>query len=194
MKSHISRAVAGSLLCICVSLAAAAGYEDSMEIFRHAGDSSEFFAKSYGYALFPTVGAGAVGIGGAYGKGRVYVHDKMVGTVKLTQLSLGFQLGGKSYSQIIFFEDARAFEDFISGKFEFGAGASAIAVTSGAHAEVATNGVDTGSSSGKHNAMTGGDYQLGMATFVVDKGGLMASASIAGQQFAYTPIGGVGHP
>ena len=179
------------ILCASVwdaGVAAAAGYEDTVEIFRQAGESSEFFSKSYGYAVFPTVGAGAIGIGGAYGKGRVYLQGKMVGPTILTQVSLGFQLGGKTYSQIIFFQDKRAFDDFASGKFEFGADASVIAVTSAAHAEAGTTGVNTGVSEGQHDATTQGNYQLGMATFVVAKGGLMASASIAGQQFAYTPL------
>lgn len=188
MKHPSFRAVAFALLCFCANLAAAADYQDTIEIFRQAGESSEFFAKSYAYAVFPTVGAGAIGIGGAYGKGRVYVHDKLVGTAILTQVSLGFALGGKTYSQIIFFEDQRALDQFESGKFEFGADASVIAVTSAAHAEIATNGVNSGASSGQHNATTQGTYQVGMATFIVAKGGLMASASIAGQQFAFSPL------
>jgi lipid-binding SYLF domain-containing protein len=186
-----SGAIALLIVCAnlwCANVAVAAGYKDTVEIFRQAGESSEFFARSYGYAVFPTVGAGAIGIGGAYGKGRVYVQGKMVGTATLTQVSLGFQLGGKTYSQIIFFEDKRAFDDFASGKFEFGADASVIAVTSAAHAEAATNGVNTSISEGQHDASTRGNYQQGLATFVVAKGGLMASASIAGQQFAYQPL------
>jgi lipid-binding SYLF domain-containing protein len=186
---HVIHGLSGlALLFLFASAADATGYKDTIEIFRQAGESSEFFAKSYGYAVFPTVGAGAVGIGGAYGKGRVYIQGKPAGTATLTQVSLGFQLGGKTYSQIIFFEDKRAFDDFTSGKFEFGADASVIAVTSAAHAQVATNGVNTGMSEGQHDATTQGAYQQGMATFVVAKGGLMASASIAGQQFSYTPL------
>jgi lipid-binding SYLF domain-containing protein len=188
MKHAIHSAFCIVSLFLWAGAAEAAGYKDTIEIFRQAGESAEFFAKSYGYAVFPTVGAGAVGIGGAYGRGRVYIQGKPVGTATLTQVSLGFQLGGKTYSQIIFFEDKRAFDDFTSGKFEFGADASVIAVTSAAHAQVATNGVNTGMSEGQHDATTQGTYQQGMATFVVAKGGLMASASVAGQQFAYTPL------
>ena len=188
MKSLSYRAMTAALLLLCAHLAQAAGYKDTLEIFRQAGESADFFARSYAYAVFPTVGAGAIGIGGAYGRGRVYVHDKLVGTATLSQVSLGFALGGKTYSQIIFFEDARALEQFESGKFEFAADASVIAVTSGAHAQLATNGVNTGMSAGQHNATTQGTYQVGMATFVVAKGGLMASASLAGQRFEYVPL------
>jgi lipid-binding SYLF domain-containing protein len=139
--------------------------------------------------VFPTVGAAAVGIGGAYGTGQVYVHDKPVGATTLSQISVGLQLGGKAYSQIIFFEDKRAFDDFISGKFEFGADASVVAITSGAQAQVATNGIHTGVSEGQHDAQTQGSYQTGMATFIVPSGGLMASASIVGQKFSFVPLG-----
>jgi lipid-binding SYLF domain-containing protein len=188
MKKVGYRAWGVALLCLCASIVQAAGYQDTIQIFRQAGESADFFAKSYGYAVFPTVGTGAIGIGGAYGKGRVYIQGKQVGTVVLTQLSLGFALGGKTYSQIIFFQDKRAFDDFTTGKFEFGAEASAIAVTSAANAQAGTNGVSSGVSEGQHDAATQGAYQLGMATFVVAKGGLMASASVAGQQFKYTPL------
>jgi len=188
MKKVRYGALGIALLLLCASVAQAAGYKDTIEIFRQAGESSDFFAKSYGYAVFPTVGTGAIGIGGAYGKGRVYIQGKPVGTVVLSQVSLGFALGGKAYSEIIFFQDKRAFDDFTSGKFEFGAEASAIAVTSAANAQVATNGVSTGVSEGQHDASTQGAYQMGMATFVVAKGGLMASASVGGQHFKYTPL------
>ena len=101
-------------------------------MFRQAGQSGEFFGKSYGYAVFPTIGKGGIGIGGARGKGRVYVGDKVIGNTTMTQLTVGLQLGGQAYSQIIFFEDKRALDEFTSGNFEFGAQATAVAITAGA--------------------------------------------------------------
>ncbi len=187
MKRLFGSAVAASLLAIMANAAVAADFEATIAIFRQAGESADFFAKSYAYAVFPTVGAAAVGVGGAYGRGRVYVHDKFVGTTTMSQISLGFQLGGKAFSQIIFFEDGHALEQFESGKFEFGADASVAAATSGAYAQVGTSGDQTGVSNGQHNATTQGVYQDGMATFAVAKGGLMASASIAGQKFTFLP-------
>jgi lipid-binding SYLF domain-containing protein len=187
MWRFITGATATVMLTVCVNTADAASAEETIAIFRQAGESANFFAHSYAYAVFPTVGAGAIGIGGAYGKGNVYVQGKLVGGAKLSQVSVGFQLGGKAYSEIIFFEDKAAFDQFASGKFEFGADASAVAVTSSANADIATNGVHTGVSEGQHNAETRGSYQLGMATFIVAKGGLMASASIAGQKIVYVP-------
>jgi lipid-binding SYLF domain-containing protein len=177
-----------ALLLSAARFAHAGNVQQTIEVFRHAGESAAFFDGSYAYAVFPTIGAGAVGVGGAYGKGRVFVGGKPTGTAVMKQISLGFQLGGKSYSEIIFFEDARALEEFESGKFEFGADASVIAVTAGANAQVATNGVGNGYSEGQHDAATQGSYQVGMAVFIVAKGGLMASAAVAGQRFEFKPL------
>jgi len=187
MKRFATVAAAAALLGLWVSGANAATFKETVELFRHSGESADFFAKSYAYAVFPNVGSGAVGVGGAYGKGRVYIQDKYAGDTTMSQISVGLQLGGKAFSQIIFFEDERALDDFESGKFEFGADASVVAVTSGAHAQIATNGLQAGSSEGQHDATTQGAYQTGMAAFVVAKGGLMFSASIAGQKFTYVP-------
>jgi lipid-binding SYLF domain-containing protein len=164
---------------------AAPSYKDTVEIFKQAGESATFFSDCYAYAVFPNIGSGAVGIGGAYGHGRVYVKNVWTGHVTMKQLSVGFQAGGKAYSQIIFFKDKRALDEFESGKFEFGADASVTAITAGAHAGAGTGGVHTGSSEGQHDATTSGQYNTGMAVFIVAKGGLMAGASVAGQKFSY---------
>ena len=97
------------------------------------------------------------------------------------------QLGGQGYSQIIFFQDKRAFDEFTTGKFEFGAQATAVAITAGASASLNTAGNSASASGGKHDATTAGSYNKGMATFTVAKGGLMYEASIGGQKFTYTP-------
>ncbi len=165
----------------------AADYSGTIALFGNAGASGTFFSRSYAYAVFPTVGSGALVVGGAYGKGRVYVHGVYTGDASLAQVSVGFQAGGKAYSQIIFFEDKRALDEFESGNFEFGADASVVAVTAGANAGAATNGASAGVSAGQNDATTRGDYQKGMAVFTVAKGGLMYSASIAGQKFSYVP-------
>jgi lipid-binding SYLF domain-containing protein len=178
------------LLLLSMSLAHAGSYSDTISVFKNAGASGTFFGRSYAYAVFPTVGSGAFGVGGAYGKGRVYVHGVYTGDAKIGQVSVGFQAGGKAYSQIIFFEDKRALDEFESGNFEFGADASVVAVTAGANAGAATNGASAGVSAGQNDATTrGAVYQKGMAVFTVAKGGLMYSASIAGQKFSYTPRG-----
>jgi lipid-binding SYLF domain-containing protein len=188
LMKHLKQALAVlPLLILSMSAARAANYPGTIAVFKNAGASSTFFSRSYAYAVFPTVGSGAIGVGGAYGKGRVYVHGVHTGDATLGQVSVGFQAGGKAYSQIIFFEDKRALDEFESGNFEFGADASVVAVTAGANAGAATNGASAGVSAGQNDARTRGVYQKGMAVFTVAKGGLMYSASIAGQKFSYTP-------
>jgi lipid-binding SYLF domain-containing protein len=162
-------------------------YSDTIKVFQDAGESGTFFEKSYGYAVFPTIGKGGMIVGGAYGKGRVYAGGKHVGDTSMTQVSVGFQLGGQAYSEIVFFEDKRAFNEFTSGNFGFGAQASAVAITAGASAKATTAGSSAGASGGKHDATTVGKYYKGMAVFTVAKGGLMYEASIGGQKFSYTP-------
>jgi lipid-binding SYLF domain-containing protein len=164
-----------------------AKYAETIEVFKEAGESGSFFGNSYGYAVFPTIGKGGIGIGGAYGEGRVYEQGQYVGDTSMTQVTVGFQLGGQAYSQIIFFKDRRAFDEFTSGNFEFGAQASAVAITAGASAGATTTGSSAGASGGKHDATTVGDYYKGMAVFTVAKGGLMYEASIGGQKFSYKP-------
>jgi lipid-binding SYLF domain-containing protein len=177
----------GLIVYLSIGAVQAATFGETIDIFRNAGGSASFFANSYAYAVFPTVGAGALAVGGAYGKGRVYVHGRYVGDTKMGQLSVGFQAGGKAYSEIIFFEDKRALDEFESGSFAFGADASVVAITAGANASAATNGASTGASAAQKEATTRGVYEKGMAVFTIAKGGLMYSAAIAGQKFSYEP-------
>jgi lipid-binding SYLF domain-containing protein len=188
MKLRTVAVSAVLLLVICsVGRAWADDYADTVKIFKEAGESSVFFDNSYGYAIFPTIGKGGVGIGGAFGKGRVYKGGAHVGDTSMTQLTIGLQLGGQGYSQIIFFQDERAFKEFTSGEFAFGAQATAVAITAGASATAGTAGTSAGASGTKHAAATAGEYYKGMATFTVAKGGLMYEASIGGQKFSYKP-------
>jgi len=160
---------------------------ETIQLFKNAGQSSAFFSKSYGFAVFPTIGKAGLGIGGAHGKGKVYAGGKYVGDTSMTQLTIGLQLGGQAYSEIIFFEDQRAFDAFTSGNFEFGAQASAVAITAGASAQAGTTGTTAGASTTQKEATTAANYSNGMAVFTVAKGGLMYEASIGGQKFSYTP-------
>jgi lipid-binding SYLF domain-containing protein len=176
-----------SLLALS-SPARADEYTDTVSIFKNAGESGNFFKTAYGYAVFPTIGKAGFVVGGAYGEGRVYQKGKAIGTTTMTQVSLGLQLGGQAYSEIIFFEDARSLKEFTSGDFEFSADASVVAITAGANASASTTGVSAGASGGKKDASTVGKYNKGMATFTVAKGGLMYQATVAGQKFSYKPL------
>lgn len=178
-----------SVLWLGIGVAHAGKYEDTIGLFKHAGESAVFFKNCYAYAVFPTVGEGGLIVGGARGKGRVYVQDRVVGETTMTQLSLGFQAGGQAYSQIIFFQAKRDLDEFESGKFEFSAGASAVAITASASASVGTDRASSQAGSSATSATTNGDYQTGMAVFTVAKGGLMYAAVIAGQKFTFDAAG-----
>lgn len=162
-------------------------WSDTEALFKNAGESGQFFSTAYGYALFPTIGKGGIGVGAAHGSGRVYARGKYVGDTSMTQLTVGLQLGGQAFSQIIFFEDERSLKEFTSGNFEFGAQASAIAITAAANASAGTTGGSAGASGGKKDATTSGKYHKGMAVFTIAKGGLMYEAAIGGQKFSYKP-------
>ena len=128
----------------------------------------KFFDDSAGYAVFPSVGKAGIGIGGAFGDGLVIVGDKVIGKTSLSQVTVGFQLGGQVYSEFIFFKDDVALGNFQRGNFELGAQVSAIAVTTGASADA--------------------NYDKGVAIFTNAGGGLMYEATVGGQKFKYTSI------
>jgi lipid-binding SYLF domain-containing protein len=157
------------LLVALPATQAIAGTEEALATikkFKNKDKSiNSFFKSSYAYAVFPTVGKGGIGIGGAYGKGVVFRGGKKIGTAKLSQVSIGFQFGGQAYSQIIFFQNKSTFNKFTNGDLKFGAGVSAVAVTAGASAAAAFN--------------------RGVAVFTMEKGGLMYEATVAGQSFKY---------
>ena len=127
----------------------------------------KFFDTATGYAVFPTVGKGAIGVGGAYGKGELYQAGSRVGYCTLTQASIGLALGGQAYTELIFFEDQKALDRFKSGNCTFSAQASAVALKSGASANA--------------------KYADGVAVFTMGEEGLMFEASIGGQKFSYEP-------
>lgn len=134
------------------------------------GDPSmqTLFKNSAGYVIFPNVGKGAVGVGGAAGKGTVYHRGVPVGTAQMVQITVGAQAGGQAYREIIFFENKDALDRFMQNKVEFSGQASAIAVKAGAAAN--------------------GNYRNGVVVFSQEKGGLMLEASIGGQKFTYKPL------
>ena len=162
---------------------------DDLRPFRESEVSSPFFKDSYAYVFFPSVGKGGVGIGGAYGTGQVYRNGKITGTASLFKLSIGIQLGGQAFSEIIFFQDKHAYAEFINGALELEASASAVAITAAAQATASTGGASAGVSNGPH---TGKQfvrkYVNGTAIFIHTKGGLMYEAAIGGQKFKFRPL------
>lgn len=128
----------------------------------------KWFDSAKGYAVFPTVGKGAAGVGGAYGKGQLFENGARVGYCDLSQATIGLQLGGQAYTEIIFFESQLKLESFKSNEFAFAAQASAVAAASGSSADA--------------------DYANGVLVFTMAQGGLMFEASIGGQRFRFEPM------
>jgi lipid-binding SYLF domain-containing protein len=163
-------------------------FTDTIEIYKKSEAVQPFFENAYGYAVFPTIGKAGIGIGGSYGTGQVYQGGKVTGDVSVVKGSIGFQLGAQAFSQMVFFEDKRAYDEFTSGSFEFDATASAVAITAGAQAKAGTEGATAGASAGPATgAHAKASYHKGMAVFVHTKGGLMYEASIGGQKFNFKP-------
>jgi lipid-binding SYLF domain-containing protein len=161
-------------------------YSSTIAEFSKSPAVARYFESAYGYALFPTIGKGGIGIGAARGKGQVYRQGEVIGFSTLTEVSFGLQFGGQAYSQVVFFQDERALQDFTSGNFEFSAEASAIAVTASAGAEAGTEGAGAGAGVyGVDAAQADIDYLKGMVVFTLATGGLMYQVTIAGQKYDY---------
>ena len=169
--------------------AAAEDYSSTINLFRDSPIPAEYFKTAYGYAVFPTIGKAGFVVGGSYGVGQVYRGGKVTGKSSIIEGSIGFQAGGKAFSEIIFFKDKSAYDEFISGNFEFDATAQAIAVTVGAEVQGGTTGVSAGASAGpKSDVQANPKYYKGTITFVHFMGGLMYELSLGGQKFSFEPL------
>lgn len=179
------------IMTLCtLGLFASTGMAKDIDIFKKSPEAIPFFKAAYGYAFFPNVGKGGLGIGASYGEGTVYKMGHKTGTVTLMKASIGLQAGGQAFSELIFFQDKRAYTEFTTGQFEFDATASAVAITAGAQASSGTKGSSASSSAGPATtlqARSKATFQKGMRVFVHVKGGLMYEATVGGQKFTFTP-------
>lgn len=176
------------LLALMWSTALADKYTDTIDVFKKSEAVQPFFQNAYGYAVFPTIGKAGFGIGGSYGTGQVYEGGKVTGEASLMKATFGFQAGAQAFSQMIFFEDKRAYDEFTSGEFEFDASASAVAITAGVQAKAGTEGATASATAGPATgAQAKASYHKGMVVFVHAKGGLMYEAAIGGQKFSFKP-------
>ena len=141
--------------------------QDAKKDFIHTDSLMKgLFSSAYGCAIFPIIGKGAIGVGGAAGNGIVFEKDSALGKVMMNQLTVGFQLGGQSYREVIFFQDKETLDRFRASNVEFSAQVSAVAAKQGAAANV--------------------KYANGVMVFTQEKGGLMFEASVGGQKFKYS--------
>ncbi|MDX1395251.1 MAG: lipid-binding SYLF domain-containing protein [Gemmatimonadota bacterium] len=139
---------------------------ETIETFKSANESmSRWFEDSHAYAVFPNVGKGGLIVGAGHGTGQVFRGGALIGEAEISMLSVGLQIGGQEFSEVVFFQNAEALGRLTGGKLEFGAGMSAIAVNEG--------------------ASTGGAFRNGLAVFTRVKGGAMVEASVNGQKFDY---------
>lgn len=143
--------------------------EMTIDTFKTADSELErLFETSYGYAVIPSVGKGAIGIGGAAGKGIVYEGGQPIGGVQMTQVSIGLQVGGREFSEVIFFENEEAFKKFTDDDFQLSADATAVAL--------------------KEGSTTNERFTNGIIIYTKPKGGLMFDASVGGQKFEFSPV------
>lgn len=143
--------------------------EEALKILKEKDTTFEkSLNKAYGYAIFPNVGKGGFIVGGAGGAGEVYEQKKLIGTAKLSQGTIGAQIGGQTLIEVVLFSDRIAMSKFKEGRFEMSAGISAVAASEGVADKV--------------------DYEHGMAVIILPKKGLMAEASVGGQKFDFTPL------
>jgi lipid-binding SYLF domain-containing protein len=166
-----------SLIIIVLSVFSMASYSQKNDVgeanktiqeFKEKDPGMDkFFSSATGYAVFPGIGKGGLGIGGAAGKGTLYKGGTAVADTKMSQISIGFQAGGQKYAEIIFFENSETYKDFVSGNFEFAAQVSAVALASGVSADAA--------------------YKNGLLVVTMPIGGLMYEASVGGQKFKVMP-------
>ena len=164
--------------CLAVGLvgSALAGWDpanekqslDTIAAFKKTDPGIDtFFKEAHAYAVFPEITKGAIGIGGAAGDGTVFEGGAAIGSTSMSQVTIGLQLGGQTYSEVIFFKDKAALDKFKGGDYEVAAGASAIAL--------------------KDGVSKAAEYNNGVAIFTMGTGGLMFEASVGGQKFKFTP-------
>jgi len=174
MRTTIRTLALGLALASPVALAAdssalIADARATVQAFKQKDPKLEkFFSSAAGYAVFPTIAKGGFVVGGAGGDGVLFVGGQPVGTANMGQASIGAQLGGQTYSEIIFFQNAATLNDFKKSNFTLAAQASAVALSAGAAANAS--------------------YQDGVAVFTASKTGLMYEASVGGQKFTFHPL------
>ena len=141
---------------------------ETIATFKDASESmARWFAESHAYAVFPNVGKGGLIIGAGHGTGQVFKGSELIGEAEISMVSVGLQVGGQAFSEVVFFQNAESLARLTGGKLEFGAGVSAVAVESGASSDAA--------------------FRNGLAVFTRVKGGAMVEASVSGQKFEFTP-------
>ena len=176
------------LLPAGASLARPAGdYGDTVSLFKHAGQSADYFNDAMDMPSSPPSPRVVWWSAQRMARAMCMNMGKYIGNASMTQVSVGAQAGGQAYSEIVFFADKRALDEFTSGQYAFDAGVGAVAITAAAGGSVGTAGANGNASGGKKDALTAGRYHKGVAVFTIVKGGAMYEATVAGQKFSFKP-------
>lgn len=134
-------------------------------------DLTEQFEKSYGYAVFPSVGRASVAVGVSFGRGIVFERNQPIGTATITELTLGVQVGGQTFSELMFFPSKNELENLKRGEVAFAANASAVLVKAAASGTTDFRGVIAKA------------YSLG---------GMLLELSLGGQKLSFSPDATIG--
>ncbi len=177
------------LAAVGSTLPPAQDYGTAIAVFQSSPAVQPFFDDSYGYAVFPTVAKGGFIFGVGYGPGQVYRHGQVTGKTSIIEGSVGFQVGIKTFRQIIFFRDKTAYDDFTSGSFEFDASVQAVIITAAADAQAGTGSITAGATiTPQTGAQAKSRYVNGIAVFLHTLGGIMGELSVGGQRFGFEPL------
>jgi lipid-binding SYLF domain-containing protein len=174
----IGRVIIGAtlVLSLFVGQAIAGGHTEdekmakaTLENFQSKDSSlADVMSDVVGYVVFPEIQKAAVLVGGAHGKGIVYEGGEVIGSATVTQGTIGLQAGAQIYSQLMLFKTQEAFDRFKENKWAWHGEATAVATTKGAAATT--------------------EFKDGVAIFITDQDGVMASLSVGGQKFEFTPM------
>jgi len=127
----------------------------------------ELLQKSYGFAVIPSIGNASLVLGGDYGVGEVFVKDHVIGYAGIGKVTLGVQLGGTNFHQMIVFNNEENWKQFKAGKYSFAADAGVAIVKAGAQASKG--------------------FGAGTVAFVFNEGGMLLDLDIGIQKFVFKP-------
>ena len=129
-------------------------------------DIQPLLDQSVGYIVFPAVGQGGFIVGGGAGQGVLFENGRASGFAELHNLAVGALAGGQRFAQLVIIQDQQTMQNIKSGRYDFGAQASAVILRSGATANA--------------------NFRNGVAVIIDPIRGAMVNASLTGQRIKVT--------
>ena len=127
-----------------------------------------FFSQAEIVAVYPNGFRGGFGFGGAIGHGLVFQRGQVIGRSSMYQISVGANVGGQFYRQVLFFRSQAAFERVMADVMEF-AGQANLAVAQ-------LGGAATPS------------FNTEVAMFTQLRGGLLLEGSVGAHRYTFRPL------